>query len=232
MEPPYWRLLTSERGVSPIIVADADGLCYVVYEKLSVSYFSRARRQGERFDDFIGATACHHQFQLHFREQVDVVFLAAINFRVALLTAMATHFGNSHAVDSDGLKSLFDLVQFERLDDCLDFFHMSLSSLWVGIAPALPKRPQSRRNNPRCDGNRRNTGGQEKISNEEHGSGIKAPLHFHTTSSDRTTVIRTSARAGAFSDLVHSGFCVPSRLSLRISRSCLWAKECSNAFAA
>ena len=49
--------------------------------------------------------------------------MPAVDLLVALLAAMAAHFGDGHAIDADGLQRFLDFVQLERLDDGFDFFH-------------------------------------------------------------------------------------------------------------
>ena len=58
-----------------------------------------------------------------FGQQVDVVFLAAVNLFVALLPAVAANFADGHAVDADILERFFDFFHLERLNDCFDLFH-------------------------------------------------------------------------------------------------------------
>jgi hypothetical protein len=62
-------------------------------------------------------------FDLQLRQEVHGVFGAAIDFRMALLPAIALHFRNCDALDSDGRQRVADDVQLERLDDGDDQLH-------------------------------------------------------------------------------------------------------------
>jgi hypothetical protein len=44
---------------------------------------------------------------------------------MTLLAAEALGFDDGHALEADFLERLFDVVQFERLDDGFDFLHRS-----------------------------------------------------------------------------------------------------------
>ena len=85
-----------------------------------------------------------------------------------------------------------------------------------------------------CDREGRRTVSDQGISRHDSRSREKAPFlrHLKFTKRQRTTVITASKIAGAVSGLVHSGFCVPSRSSRRISCNCLRASESSHEFPA
>src|SRR6266446_7462682 len=93
----------------------------------------------------------------------------------------------------------------------------------------LEQRPRTRAEDPGCHGDRRRALGQQKITYEDCAGEIRGPLHRQITTMDRTTIMSISVMAGVLSDLVHSGFCVPSRIRRRISSNCLWARDCSQA---
>jgi hypothetical protein len=50
---------------------------------------------------------------------------------VALLAAKALHFADGHAFDADFGEGILDLFEFERFDDCFDFFHFGF---WFNCA--------------------------------------------------------------------------------------------------
>ena len=56
-------------------------------------------------------------------QEVDVIFLAPVNFLVALLPAMAADFADGHAIDADVLQGFFDFFHLERLYYRFDLFH-------------------------------------------------------------------------------------------------------------
>src|SRR6185503_6301504 len=57
----------------------------------------------------------------------DGVLRAAVELRVALLTAEPAHFGDGHPVHPELGQRLLDVVQLERLDHRLDLLHGWLS---------------------------------------------------------------------------------------------------------
>src|ERR1022692_3174872 len=130
-----------EGRFTTVVVPDADGFGYVVDEDLAVADLAGAGGRGKSLDDFVEAAGRDHHFDLDFGQQVYVVLLAAIDLFVAFLAPVTADFGNGHAVDADGFQRFFDFVQFERLDDCLDFLHSfilsprSAGGLAAGILP-------------------------------------------------------------------------------------------------
>jgi hypothetical protein len=48
---------------------------------------------------------------------------------VALLPAEALDLGDGHALDAEFVQGVFDVFEFERLDDGFDFFHSFPDSL-------------------------------------------------------------------------------------------------------
>ena len=64
-----------------------------------------------------------HDFNFHLWQKIDDVFSAPIQFGMAFLSAETLGFGDGKSFDADFMQRFLDLVQLERLDDCLDFFH-------------------------------------------------------------------------------------------------------------
>ena len=117
------RRRTSKCCFSAIVIPDPYRLGDVVHENFSVADFSRARRSGQRAQNFLQPGIGDHQLDLHFRQQIDVVFLAAIDLFVALLPAVAADLGDGHPVHANALERFLHFVQFERLNDGFDFLH-------------------------------------------------------------------------------------------------------------
>ena len=63
------------------------------------------------------------ELDFHFRQQADVVFLAAVDRRVPLLLAVAAHFRHRHAGDAHLLERLAHVVDLVRPDDGLNQLH-------------------------------------------------------------------------------------------------------------
>ncbi len=76
-------------------------------------------------DGFVDHVVGHHDFDFHFRQEIDGVFAAAIDFSVAFLAAEAFYFGHGHAFDPELGQGFLDLLEFERLDDRFQFFHLA-----------------------------------------------------------------------------------------------------------
>jgi hypothetical protein len=58
-------------------------------------------------------------------QEIDDIFGATIQFRVALLAAKALGFGHGDSRHADFVKRLLYLVELERLDDGFYFFHLA-----------------------------------------------------------------------------------------------------------
>src|SRR2546422_4524176 len=88
--------LKSNRLLSPLLGADADGVFDFGYENLAVAYFSGAGRTDDRLHRRVHLRIGQDDFNFDLRQKVYRVFAAAINFSVALLAAEAFHFGDGH----------------------------------------------------------------------------------------------------------------------------------------
>src|SRR5204862_8304911 len=97
-----------------------------------------------------------------------------------------------------------------------------------------PPGKERRRSNPGYDRDRRSAVLYQDRPAQECGKEEQLPLalHFQYTISENTTIMATRHRAGVRSGSVHSGFCVPSRCSRRISCNILRASESSHWFVA
>src|ERR1700687_387567 len=109
--------------VPAIIVPDPNRFGYFVDENLPISNLAGSRRECQGPDHFVSPSGRYHQLDLYLGQQVEVVFLSAIDLFVALLASVAANFADCHAVDTDALQCLFDLVEFEGLDDRLKLLH-------------------------------------------------------------------------------------------------------------
>ena len=65
----------------------------------------------------------HDDFNLHLRQQADVVFLATIDGRVALLLAVAPDLGHGHPRDLEPLQRALHFIHLVRPHDRLDQLH-------------------------------------------------------------------------------------------------------------
>jgi len=74
-------------------------------------------------NDPVGAIVRHHDLDLDLGQEADVVLSATIDFRLALLAAIALHFRDGHALQAEIGEGRADLLEFERLDDGGDQLH-------------------------------------------------------------------------------------------------------------
>ena len=63
------------------------------------------------------------QFQFDFRQEIDGVFAAAVDFGVALLATEALDFCDSHAFDANFTERILHFLEFEWFYDGFDFLH-------------------------------------------------------------------------------------------------------------
>jgi hypothetical protein len=92
-------------------------------ENLAVADFAGLGRLDDGLTACVGEVVRQHGFDFDLGQEIHGVFAAAINFGVAFLAAKTLDLGDGHALDADFVQGVFDVVQFERLDDGFDFFH-------------------------------------------------------------------------------------------------------------
>jgi hypothetical protein len=102
---------------------DADRFLDRGNEDLSVADPARLRRLADGFDRRFRGIVAEYDLDFHLGKKVNDIFGAAIEFGMAFLATKALGFGDRYSLKPDFLKRFLDLVEFERLDDCLDFFH-------------------------------------------------------------------------------------------------------------
>src|SRR5690606_37688079 len=121
--PSEFVVAGSDRVVAGLAGADPDRLFDVEDEDLPVADLSGARRGLDRLDGPLDELVGHGGLDLHFRQEIDDVFGAAVQLGVALLAAEALDLGDRDALDADRGQRFADLVELERLDDRGDQFH-------------------------------------------------------------------------------------------------------------
>src|SRR5262245_63067843 len=89
------------RGFTPLnhvffAGADAVALLDWNHEHASVADLAGTCRLHDRADHLVDRRVFDHDFDLHLRQQADVVLLAAVDRRVPLLLAVAAHLGDRH----------------------------------------------------------------------------------------------------------------------------------------
>jgi len=83
-------------------------------------------RLGTPYDGIYGvlySIVFEYNLKLYFGEKINSIFASTINLGVALLSAKSFHLGHGHSLNADIGKRFLDVLKFEWLDDCVDFFH-------------------------------------------------------------------------------------------------------------
>src|SRR5260370_32088872 len=101
--PGGWRgesgTAPSQRFVADLARAHADRAFERGDENLAVADLAGARRSADRLDGVVGAFVADRDIQAQLRQEGDLIFRAAINFRPALLPAITGHLADRHAVN-------------------------------------------------------------------------------------------------------------------------------------
>ena len=118
MTPLRSRFLNS--AIASIAGAYAHAILHRLDEYLAVSYLARIRRIANRRDDGIGVIVLRQDFDLDFREEINHVLAAAIQFGVSLLTAETFHFGDRHARHTGISQRFLHTFQLEWLNNRRD----------------------------------------------------------------------------------------------------------------
>src|SRR5262245_15735403 len=103
--------------------ADTHGAIDAVDEDLSVADLTGLGGPYDGVDDFADQIGRYGGLDLDLGQEADGVFGAAIDFGVALLTAVSLDLGNGHPEHSNRGQSVAHFVNFERLDDSHDNLH-------------------------------------------------------------------------------------------------------------
>src|ERR1700752_3001752 len=103
--------------------SDADRFLDIGNEDFAVADATSLGSAADGVDGFLHQIVADHDLDFDLGQEVDDVFRTAIQFRVALLPSKALGLGDGDALQSDFLKRLLHLVEFERLDDGLNLLH-------------------------------------------------------------------------------------------------------------
>ena len=77
-------------------------------------------------DSGIGSAIRKHNLQFDFRQEIDSVFTAAIDFGVAFLPAKSFDFSHRHPFNADFTEGVLHFLQFERFDYRFNLLHVSV----------------------------------------------------------------------------------------------------------
>src|SRR5689334_6397073 len=100
--------------------ADTDGGAQITHEDFSISDAAGLCRPRNRFQNAGDLAVLHGHFKLDLWHELDRVLLPSIGFFVTFLTAESLDLCHRHALHTYLQQGIFDLVEFERLDDRLN----------------------------------------------------------------------------------------------------------------
>src|SRR5215218_2823195 len=98
-------------------------------EDLAVADLSGFRSRGDGIDGLVDLVRGDSDLDLDLGQEAHRIFGAAIDFRVALLPAVAFDFRHRETVNADGGQGVPDFFEFEWLDDRHNNFHGSYPRL-------------------------------------------------------------------------------------------------------
>ena len=117
------RAQASNGFIARFLGANTNGGFDIADKHFAVAYLARSSRPNDGFDGLLDQGIGQDDLDLDFREEIDRIFAAAVNFRVALLAAKALHLGDGQALRAHSGQRLFNFFEFEGFDDGFDFFH-------------------------------------------------------------------------------------------------------------
>src|SRR5579863_9359136 len=129
--------LTLNRGFTPIAIANPNRFGDVEHEYLAVADLSGSGRSHDNVENFLQPRRWDNQLKLHFRQQIDVVFLAPVNLLVAFLPAVAANLADRHSIDANVCERLFQFLQLVWLHDRFYLFHLSLRRFFSSCSQFL-----------------------------------------------------------------------------------------------
>lgn len=107
-----------------LAISNPNGFGDWIDEHFAIPDLAGAGSHGNCLGGLIGSRVRHNYFHFHLRQQVDVIFLAAIDLPVAFLPAVPANFSDGHTQNSDRNECVFDFFHFEWLDIGFDFLHV------------------------------------------------------------------------------------------------------------
>src|ERR1700737_4037720 len=113
----------SHRFFADLFRANANRVFHWQHENFAVADFSGLGSAYDGGDRFLYHVGPEHDFHFHFRQKIDGVFAATIDFGMTFLATEAFHFGHGHTFNTKLGEGFLDLLELERLDDRFQFFH-------------------------------------------------------------------------------------------------------------
>src|SRR5205807_4592899 len=91
----------SHRFFADLFRANANRVFHRKDKNFSVANLAGFGRADNCGDCLLDHVARHHDFDLHFGQEIDGIFAAAINLSVAFLATETFHFGHGHAFNAE-----------------------------------------------------------------------------------------------------------------------------------
>src|SRR6201999_2249207 len=103
--------------------ADANRMVEVDDEDFAVADLSGLGRRGDRIDGLVDLLGRNRDLDLDLGQEAHRVFGAAIDFRVAFLSAVPFDFRHRETMNANGGQGVTDFLKLEWLDDRHNNFH-------------------------------------------------------------------------------------------------------------
>jgi len=113
----------SESGFSALAGPYPDDIIDRHDEDLPVTDLAGTGGRNDRLDSLFNEGIGNHRLDLDLREQIDLVFAAAVELGMPPLPAETADFGHGHPAHAQGHQGFPDGIEFERLDDRFDPLH-------------------------------------------------------------------------------------------------------------
>src|SRR6478735_8556850 len=111
-------------GIVPRLAGtDTDRFFHVGYEDFPIPDPARLGGGDNSLNCLFYHAVAQHNLKFHLGQEVDDVFRATIEFRMALLPAEALGLGDGDALEADLLQRVLHLIEFEGFNNCLDLLH-------------------------------------------------------------------------------------------------------------
>lgn len=117
------RAQASNGFITRLLGANTNGGFDIADKHFAVANLARSRRPNDGFHGLLDQGIGQDDLDLDFREEINRIFTAAVNFRVALLAAKTLHLGDGQALRAHSGQRLFNFLEFERFDNGFNLFH-------------------------------------------------------------------------------------------------------------
>src|SRR5207245_6654563 len=107
----------------------AHHLLDLLHENLAIADLAGARRLDDGLDYMLDHLFVDHDLHLHFRQEIDHIFGAAIQFGMPFLTSETLHFSHGQAGDADFSQRFTHFIQLEWFDNVGYLLHMHSSTI-------------------------------------------------------------------------------------------------------